>query len=138
MKADDCRPNKALRTTIKVFLRKKGIEREAALKKESLGKNADSPVEPPPSQGVETSVSGDGESNGVAAEVSSGILNKPGPKSNPSTDAPQTFHLEDQVDVPMPSIEVCDLTVWLRRLLTAFSLPMTEVTEMSLTISRQL
>lgn len=35
---DDCRPNKALRTTIKVFLRKKGMEREAAKKKEMLEK----------------------------------------------------------------------------------------------------
>ena len=33
VKPDDCRPNKALRTTVKVFLRKKVVERENAEKK---------------------------------------------------------------------------------------------------------
>lgn len=40
VKADDCRPNKALRTTIKVFLRKKGIEHETARKKEMVDQAA--------------------------------------------------------------------------------------------------
>lgn len=138
VKADDCRPNKALRTTIKVFLRKKGIEREAALKKESLDKPVASPAEPPLSQGLGTSVFGDGKPNGVVAEIPSGIQNKIEPRNDPSTDAHQASHLEDQVDIPRPSIEVCDLPVWLRRLLMAFSLPMTEVIETALTISRQM
>lgn len=138
VKADDCRPNKALRTTIKVFLRKKGIEREAALKKESLDKAVDSPLEPSPSQGLEISVSGNGEPNGVAAQLSSGILNKTEPKSDSSIHAPQASHLEDQVDIPRPSIEVCDMFIWPRRLLNPFSLPMTEVIGMALTTSRQI
>ena len=38
MVPDDCRPNKALRTTIKVFLKKKVMERETARKKEAVEK----------------------------------------------------------------------------------------------------
>ena len=41
---DDCRPNKALRTTIKVFLKKKGVEREGARKKEILAHAAAVPA----------------------------------------------------------------------------------------------
>lgn len=43
---DDCRPNKALRTTIKVFLKKKAVEREAARKKEMLALAAATPTTP--------------------------------------------------------------------------------------------
>lgn len=38
MKADDCRPNKALRQTVKIFLKKKLIDRENARKKEQQQK----------------------------------------------------------------------------------------------------
>ena len=136
VKADDCRPNKALRTTIKVFLRKKGIEREAALKKESLDKAVGPPVEPSPSQDLETSVSGNGEPNGVVPQASSGILNKIEPNSSPSAHAPQASQVEDQKDIPRPSVEVCDFFIRSRRLLMAFSLSMMGVIEMVLTISR--
>lgn len=106
VKADDCRPNKALRTTIKVFLRKKGIEREAALKKESLDKTVDFPAEPSPSQHLATLVSDNGEINRTTAQASSGILNKVKPKSDSFTHTLQAFHVEDQRDIPRPSIEV--------------------------------
>ena len=54
--AEDCRPNKALRTTVKVFLRKKGIERDAALKKEMANKVAPpSSASPAPTHVNETS-----------------------------------------------------------------------------------
>ena len=43
---DDCRPNKALRTTIKVFLKKKVMERETARKKEALDKASATPATP--------------------------------------------------------------------------------------------
>lgn len=124
VKADDCRPNKALRTTIKVFLRKKGIEREAAFKKESLDKAVNPPVETSPSQDIEPSVSGNGEPNGVVPEASNGILNKIEPKNNPSAHAPQASQVEDQMDIPRPSVEVCNFLIWSRRLLMAFSLSM--------------
>lgn len=43
---DDCRPNKALRTTIKVFLKKKVMERETARKKEAVEKATATPAPP--------------------------------------------------------------------------------------------
>ena len=43
---DDCRPNKALRTTIKVFLKKKVMERETARKKEAVEKALVTPATP--------------------------------------------------------------------------------------------
>ena len=43
---DDCRPNKALRTTIKVFLKKKVMERETARKKEAMEKAIPTPATP--------------------------------------------------------------------------------------------
>ena len=46
MVPDDCRPNKALRTTIKVFLRKKVMERETARKKEAMEKALAAPATP--------------------------------------------------------------------------------------------
>ena len=46
MVPDDCRPNKALRTTIKVFLKKKVMERETARKKEAVEKASAAPAAP--------------------------------------------------------------------------------------------
>lgn len=46
MVPDDCRPNKALRTTIKVFLKKKVMERETARKKEAMEKAIPTPATP--------------------------------------------------------------------------------------------
>lgn len=46
MVPDDCRPNKALRTTIKVFLKKKVMERETARKKEAVEKVSATPATP--------------------------------------------------------------------------------------------
>ena len=46
MVPDDCRPNKALRTTIKVFLKKKVMERETARKKEAVEKAFTTPATP--------------------------------------------------------------------------------------------
>lgn len=44
MKGDDCKINKALRNTIKAFLRKKGIERDQALKKELASRAPTTPA----------------------------------------------------------------------------------------------
>ncbi len=46
MVPDDCRPNKALRTTIKVFLKKKVMERETIRKKEAMEKALATPATP--------------------------------------------------------------------------------------------
>ena len=48
---DDCKPNKALRTTIKIFMKKKIMERETAKKKEeSSNKHAITAATPQPDQ----------------------------------------------------------------------------------------
>lgn len=139
VKADDCRPNKALRTTIKAFLRKKGIEREAARKKESLDKTVissafsanpptDKRTEPVSSQGLATFVSDNGEPPGVGAPASTGISNIAEPANDPSVfHAPQTSHAEDQMDIPRPSIEVRGFLGLSRRILMPTSLPTTKV-----------
>lgn len=118
VKADDCRPNKALRTTIKVFLRKKGIEREAARKKELLEKVAATPgtvdtlqldatPDIPQSQTPTPLAGGHTEAVADGAQVSRGVSHTPqsanGSKVPPT---PQVLSTEDRMDIPRPSIEV--------------------------------
>lgn len=118
VKADDCRPNKALRTTIKVFLRKKGIERDAARKKELLEKVAATPGptdipqndETPdlPQSQIPTPLPG-GRSETVVddAQDSRGISHIPQSTNGSKVPAtPQVVSTEDQMDIPRPSIEV--------------------------------
>lgn len=139
VKADDCRPNKALRTTIKVFLRKKGIEREAARKKELLEKiansstsSANAPIDqqkqPSPPQVSANSVSENGEPNGVGTLAPRRISNLVEPTNGSSSlHAPQTSPAEDHMDIPRPSIEVSAFLNLVRRLLMLISLPMTDI-----------
>ena len=109
-----CKPNKALRTTIKAFLRKKGIEKEASKKREkvvTLPSTSATPVIP-------------GTPNGLAfhsqmettPDASKPIFNpKEGPRettqaptmvpAGKSEDSQQTSP-EAQMDIPRPSIEV--------------------------------
>lgn len=134
VKADDCRPNKALRTTIKVFLRKKGIEREAARKKELVDKAAITPAPLATSQvdattstqrlqdhakslsGGETAVDGTPSAREVS-HVSQSVR-----VSNMSP-APPSSYMQEQMDIPRPSIEVRVLSrIDDRGLLTMFSL----------------
>lgn len=129
VKADDCRPNKALRTTIKVFLRKKGIEREAARKKELLEKvaatpgTADTPQldatpdipqshlpTPLPVGQTETTVDG--------AQISRGVSHTPQSANGSKVPATaQILSAEDQMDIPRPSIEVVFPLILLNSLL---------------------
>lgn len=119
VKADDCRPNKALRTTIKVFLRKKGIEREAARKKELLEKVAATPgtaadmpqldatPDIPQSQISTTLPGGHTEPVVESAQVSRGVSHTPQSANGSKIPAtPQVLSTEDQMDIPRPSIEV--------------------------------
>lgn len=118
VKADDCRPNKALRTTIKVFLRKKGIEREAARKKELLEKVAATPgttdtlqndgtPDLPQSQIPTPLPGGHTETVADGAQVSRGISHTPQSANGSKVSAtPQIVSTEDQMDIPRPSIEV--------------------------------
>jgi hypothetical protein len=112
VKADDCRPNKALRTTIKVFLRKKVIERDAARKKELLDKAVTTATisgNPSTAGRKESShfqdpKSDNAEINGDGAPAPSGMSNTGGDVFIPH--APQVSSAEDQMDIPRPSIEV--------------------------------
>lgn len=117
VKGDDCRPNKALRTTVKVFLRKKGIEREAARKKELVDKAATFPAtsamnlvdmssvakQPEVSirsttRDIDNNLAGSGPQNGSDVTQSmNSIDNAVVPKISP---------LEEHKDIPRPSIEV--------------------------------
>lgn len=118
VKADDCRPNKALRTTIKVFLRKKGIEREAARKKELLDKtvnsstsSANTPIdqkkELSPPQISANFFSENGQPNGVGTLAPRRTSSLVEPINGPfALHAPQTSPVKDQMDIPRPSIEV--------------------------------
>ena len=109
VKADDCRPNKALRTTIKVFLKKKVMERESARKKEMLEKAAATPTElipnkTPAPQASQTSAS-------VAPEL---LPEKSDPmqdshdqhQTTRSSKATPDIPTEAQKDIPQMSIEV--------------------------------
>jgi hypothetical protein len=98
--AEDCKPNKSLRTTIKVFLRTEEKKREALRSKEVK----DSPP-PTPLDAVATPVE-------VPTPVDS-VEHKAGPSPGPAPDQAEetpgndieTPHNAEQ-DIPQPSIEV--------------------------------
>lgn len=115
VKADDCKPNKALRTTIKVFLRKKGMEREAMRKKEKLEKPPATPTAPaltedfnnvPPQITTTTPVNGSEEV--VAIVEGTRDASRPPGEGVASSQQPGGHHpsAEAQMDIPRPSIEV--------------------------------
>ena len=105
-----CTPNKALRTTIKAFLRKKGIEKEASKKRERMINLA--------SDSTTSAVAGtpDGNPTGITNETE---INTNGQKSYTETTQElsgvkssafdvgiQQTSTEAQMDIPRPSIEV--------------------------------
>ena len=110
---DDCRPNKALRTTIKVFLKKKGVEREGARKKEMLAQAAPTPATP-----ITPAV------EGTLARQQSQHPANPAPDSQITADFKQEWQDTSQLvkavnssdkvnaqpgmDIPQQSIEVCN------------------------------
>lgn len=115
VKADDCRPNKALRTTIKVFLKKKGIEREAARKQEAVEKVAATPTNTATPQIDATSdithiqVSTAPASKNFESKIDGPM--QPGDRlqkinSSKASSAHLTLPNADQKDIPRPSIEV--------------------------------
>ena len=117
VKADDCRPNKALRTTIKVFLRKKVMERDAAEKKKKAAeKAAAAPDTAVPEETVARQKSQIPElASQPAIKPFNNVLK---PASREASQVPQTpnesakaieLHMptEAQKDVPQASIEVC-------------------------------
>jgi len=118
VKAEDCRPNKALRTTIKVFLKKKGIEREAARKKEMIDQAAAAPALPAiphvdetsdlqPSQTPVVFSVGDAEATVDPTQSLNEVSHLPenGNSLGPNNSA-QIPPEEAQMDIARPSIEV--------------------------------
>ena len=136
MVPDDCRPNRALRTTIKVFLKKKVMERETARKKEALDKASATPATPAtplPDQGPAQQ-----PSEAPALPSAPAIIENSHPKPG-SRDVSRTPQGQDdggskiegsvvptdaQKDIPQESIEVGALIPIRKRLqLTIYSLP---------------
>lgn len=125
VKPDDCRPNKALRTTIKVFLKKKVIERDTTEKKKRAAEKA---AAAPLTDQIPAAVVSAAE--GAADQPSSTTTSLPHKTdisvpldgksaSRDASQAPQTpsdpakatgplMPTEAQKDVPQMSIEVSD------------------------------
>ena len=116
VKADDCRPNKALRTTIKVFLKKKIVEREAANKKRLAAEKA--AATPAPHVSEETSARRPSLNLGASVvDAPTSAATEAKPTSLDTSRAPyfpkeflETANVgtptEAQKDVPQQSIEV--------------------------------
>lgn len=119
VKGDDCKINKALRNTIKAFLRKKGIERDQALKKE-LASRAPSTL----ATLDNTILNDDFNHEASQASVTAAAAYQTKPSVQPPPDAcemsvvsnpadgfeqkpdGQGASPEAQMDIPRPSIEV--------------------------------
>ena len=112
VKADDCRPNKALRTTIKVFLKKKVMERETARKKEMLDKAAATPATPATPVPDQTPAPQPSETPAPATAEAAQDGNDARQASRDPSQAPQVsktspdIPTEAQKDIPQMSIEV--------------------------------
>lgn len=112
MAAEDCKPHKSLRTTIKVFLRTEEKKREVSRAKEAKNTPPDTPRdEEPAAEGEHSSElpplaegSADIPSNG-SADAEAVCDNVPEHPANPAeVEAAQ----EVEQDIPQPSIEVCE------------------------------
>ena len=134
MVPDDCRPNKALRTTIKVFLKKKVMERETARKKEAMEKAIPTPATPATPLPDQTPAPKFSETpapplvsaivdSGDAKQASRDVSQPTEAQGNPGlkTEEP-TIPTEAQKDIPQDSIEVISLTDKKHALLTLDSL----------------
>lgn len=117
---DDCRPNKALRTTVKVFLKKKGMERETARKKEAVEKVAVTPATPAtplPEQTPVPQPSGTPvpppTSTVVGSDAKQGsrdVSQHPQAQEDGSKVEGSNIPTEAQKDIPQESIEVKQFT----------------------------
>ena len=106
MAAEDCKPLKSLRTTIKVFLRTEEKKREALRSKEAKVSPPATPAEvaPTPIEAPAPPEPVAGPNSADVPEVQhedSAVLDKIG-------DAPANLEAEEQAeqDIPQPSIEV--------------------------------
>lgn len=99
--AEDCKPNKSLRTTIKVFLRTEEKKREALRSKEA--KNSPPPT---PLEAVETPVETPTPVDATEPKPEPSSIAAQDNVENPPETATETPHDAEQQDIPQPSIEV--------------------------------
>jgi hypothetical protein len=105
--AADCKPNKSLRTTIKVFLRTEEKKREALRMKEEKNTPPDTPVLPEPTPVEQTQVI---EETPTEQPVSTEVKTEGTPSAEQADEALPNVELVTQAeqDIPQPSIEVCN------------------------------
>jgi hypothetical protein len=103
--AEDCKPNKSLRTTIKVFLRTEEKKREALRIKEEKNTPPNTPALPEPTPIEQTPIiEGTPIEQLVSAEVKTEAEASVGGANETLPDAEQTTQAEQ--DIPQQSIEV--------------------------------
>ena len=116
--AEDCRPNKALRQTIKIFLKKKAIDRDNAKKQESIQRAATTApsvpstsdtVEPPNLPVVNTVTTATRGSTEAVVKVE-GLQRMPSETPVKQEAIPSGLQQESMKDIPQQSIEVCEPT----------------------------
>ncbi|KAL8717333.1 MAG: hypothetical protein Q9225_005408 [Loekoesia sp. 1 TL-2023] len=117
VKAEDCRPNKTLRMTIKAFLKKLMTEREKAQKKQAADKAAATPAAAQPSgiserplstvPNTKNTIKSTGDDDAVQAHREASSMPPSSEHAKPMTNG-ETLPTEAQKDVPQPSIETTE------------------------------
>jgi hypothetical protein len=108
--AEDCKPNKSLRTTIKVFLRTEEKKREALRLKETKNSAPATPLEvtatpveaSTPAEATEPNVAGAAETKSEPSSAPTGDQVEEPPANVGATEQAQ----QAEADIPQPSIEV--------------------------------
>lgn len=117
MEAEDCKPNRALRTTVKVWLKKRHAEREAASRREIASRPPATPATPATPDLEEKSSQRMAPASGAplasVVETGAGERLRSREASDPQSTSGATSRNEEQSaisevkeDIPQPSIEV--------------------------------
>ena len=110
VEAEDCKPNRALRTTVKVWLKKRHAEREAASRREMASRTPAVPATP-----VTPALEEMSSQQITLASITPNASERPRSReaSDPQSAAAATVRNEEQnaipeakEDIPQPSIEV--------------------------------
>ena len=120
MDAEDCKPNKPLRTTVKVWLKKRGAEREAASKRDMASRAPATTATPATPGIVETSTQRNNEAPAPTLDDGAEPGSRERPSSREVSEAQSASEVakktegrrivsEAQKDIPQPSIEVSNL-----------------------------
>ena len=117
MEAEDCKPNRALRTTVKVWLKKRHAEREAASRREMASRPPATPAIPATPALEETSSQqvapasnapniGAGETRASERPHSREVSDPRSTSGATTRNEEQNAISEVKEDIPQPSIEV--------------------------------